>query len=79
MLNYYVFKRRRPKQQYISFCENNTYMEMQENGYMDKKKISTWMTYFIIYHERRGAFSPTKNLLLILDGYKSHVSMEVLL
>ena len=79
MPNYYLFKGRRPKQQYISLCENNACMGMQDNGYMDTKKFSTWMTYLITYHERRSALSPTRMMLIIPDRHKSHISMEVLL
>ena len=41
MPNYYVFKKRRPKQQHISFCEKNACIGMQENGYMDTENFST--------------------------------------
>ena len=52
---------------------------MQENEYMDGSNFSTWMTFFIRYHERRGNLGPTRRMLLILDGHKSHFNLEVLL
>ena len=45
---------------------------------MDAKNLSTWITFFIRHHERKGSLGPTKRMLLILDGDKSHVTMEVL-
>ena len=79
MPNYYVFKRKRPREKYISFCEDGACLGMQENGYMDSENFSTSMIFFIRHHERRGSLGPSKRMLLILDGYKSHVTMEVLL
>ena len=79
MPNYYVFKGKRPRQEYISLCEDGAYVGMQENGYMDAHNFSTWMSFFISHHERRGSLGPTKSMLLILDGHKSHVTLEVLL
>ena len=35
--------------------------------------------FFLNYHESRGNLSLIKIKLLILDGHKSHISMEVLL
>ena len=46
---------------------------------MDAENFSTWMTFFIRHHERRGSLGPNKKMLLILDSHKSHVIMEVLL
>ena len=34
---------------------------------------------FISHHEKKGNLGPTKRMLLILDGHKSHVILEVLL
>ena len=79
MPNYYVFKGKRPRQEYIFLCEDGACIGMQENGYMDAQNFSTWMSFFITHHERRGSLGPTKRMLLILDGHKSHVTLEVLL
>ena len=79
MPNYYVFKGKRPREEYISLCEDGACLGMQENGFMDNENFSTWMTFFIRHHERRGSLRASKRMLLILDGHKSHVTMEVLL
>ena len=78
MPSYYVFKGKRQRQEFISSCENGAYMGMQENGYMDAAIFNKWMDYFLNYHESRGNLSLTKRMLLILDGHKSHVTLEVL-
>ena len=46
---------------------------------MDVENFSKWMIFFITYHEERGYLGLTKKMLLILNGHKSHVTMEVLL
>ena len=46
MPNYYVFKEKRSKQDFISLCEDGAYLGMQENEYMDSLNFSNWMTFF---------------------------------
>ena len=46
---------------------------------MDATNFSTWMTFFIRHHEKKENLGPIKKMLLILNGYKSHVTLEVLL
>ena len=79
MPSYYVFKGKRPNQDFISLCENGACLGMQENGYMDAENFSRWMDFFLIYHENRGDLSLINRMLLVLDGHKSHVTLEVLL
>ena len=79
MPNYYIFEGKRPRQDYISKCEDGACVGMQENGYMDGQNFSTWMSFFITYYERRGSLGLTRRMLLILDGHKSHITLEVLL
>ena len=79
MRNYYVFKGKWPREEYISLYEDEECLGTQENGYMESENFSTWMTFFIRHHERRGSLGPSKRMLLILDGHKSYVTMEVLL
>ena len=37
------------------------------------------MSFFITHHERKGSLGPIKKMLLILDGYKNHITLEVLM
>ena len=78
MPSYYVFKGKRQRQEFISSCENGACIRMQENGYMDAANFNKWMDYFLNYHKSRGNLSLTKRMVLILDGHKSHVTLEVL-
>ena len=79
MPNYYVFKGKRPRQEYIRLCKDEACIGMQDSEYIDILNFSKWMFFFLNYHERRKSLSPTKRFLLVLDGHKSHVSFEVLL
>ena len=79
MPSYYVFKGKRPNADFISLCENDACLGMQENAYMDAENFSKWMDFFITYHEKRGDLSLTNRMLLVFDGHKSHVTLEVLL
>lgn len=51
---------------------------MQENGYINKEKFNKWMDYLINYYKVFGNLKPSKRLLLILDGHKDHISIEIL-
>ena len=77
--NFYIFKEKKPKQEFIELCEDGGCMGMQENGYMDAYNFNNWMNFFLNYHESKGYLSLIKRMLLILDGHKSHVTLEVLL
>ena len=46
---------------------------------MDAANFSKWMDFFLSYYEKRGDLSNTSIMLFILDGRKSHVTLEVLL
>ena len=73
------FNDKRPKVEVISKCKDEACMEMQEIGYTYAQNFSKWMTFFITHHKGRENLDPMKKMLLILDGHKSHVSIEVLL
>ena len=79
MQNYYVFKAKRPNQGYMSLCKDGACIGMQNNEYIDAKFFSKWITFFLNYHKSRRNFSNTKKILFILDGHKSHISLEVFL
>ena len=44
---------------------------------MDTYNFSCWIDHFTFLNEKEGVLSPSLRHLLILDGYKSHVSFEV--
>ena len=79
MPNYYVFKGKRLRHEYIAICEDGTCIGMQESGYIDATKFSKWMSCFFNYHEKKNSLSRIRRFMLISDGHKSHVTLDVLL
>ena len=53
-------------------------MAMQEKGYMTSYIFLRWMDHFIQQLEELEDLSPTNRHLIILDGHKSHVTLEVI-
>ena len=78
ILHFYIFKEKRRLRNYIYLCEAGSTMEMQENRYMTSYLFSRWMDHFIEQLEAIGDLSPSNRHLVILDGHKSHVSLEVI-
>ena len=54
-------------------------MGMQKEGWMDTIHFMEWMDHFIHKMEKEERLSENRRNLLILDGYKSHINMEVLM
>ena len=79
MPNSYVIQEKGPNQEFISKCENGVCMVMQDNDYVDATNFSKWIVFLVNYHETKGNLSLTKRIMLILDGHKSHITLEVLL
>ena len=67
MPNYYVFKRKRPRQEYIELCENKAWIGMPESGYMDAMNFNKWMSFLLNYNDKKKILLPTRRLLLFLD------------
>ena len=53
-------------------------MAMQEKGYMTSYLFLRWMDHFIQQLEELQDLSPTNRHMIILDGHKSHVTLEVM-
>ena len=51
---------------------------MSKKGWMDNHLFAQWMDHFLNSLTTRGDFSPLQRHLLILDGHKSHISLQVL-
>ena len=77
--NYYIFKGIRKIKNYVALCEEGAMMGMQKKGWMDTIHFMEWMDHFIHKMESEGRLSQEQRHLLILDGHKSHISMDVLL
>jgi hypothetical protein len=52
-------------------------MAMQVKTWMTKFLFSTWISHFLESVSRMDSISPTSRHLLTLDGYTSHVTLEV--
>ena len=76
--HFYIFKGKRRLRDYIHLCEVGSTMAMQEKGFMTSYLYSRWMDHFIEQLEAIGDLSPSNRHLVILDGHKSHVSIEVI-
>ena len=63
---------------YIINCEKGAMQSMQKKRWMDSFQVMEWMDYFINRMKEKGGVPPIERHLVILDGYKSHVSLEML-
>ena len=77
--NYYIFKWIRKLKNYTCLCEKGALVGMQRKGWIDTIHFIEWMHHFIYKLEREESLSQEKRHLLILDGHKSHISLEVLM
>jgi len=76
--NYYVFKGKQYQKEYITRCKEGAQMGMQENAWMIGFLFDKWLNHFIGNLYKRGGVSPSNRHLLIVDGYNSHVTLDVI-
>ena len=77
--NYYNFKGVRKLRNYIALCEEGAMLGMQKKGWMDTFHFIEWMDHFIHKMQNEENLSQERRHLIILDGHKSHISLEVLM
>jgi hypothetical protein len=77
ILSFYIFRGMRFRRNYIEHCKAGTTMAMQGRAWMTAYMFNTWISYFIESVTQLGRYSPTRKHLLILDGYNSHFTLEV--
>ena len=77
--NYYIFKGIRKLRNYTMFCEEGAMLGMQKKGWMDSTHFMEWMDFFVHRMIEEGRQPPQERHLVILDGHKSHISLEVLM
>jgi hypothetical protein len=75
---FYIFRGKRVMMSYIQHCEDGATMAMQPEGWMTAILFSTWISHFIESLQHKGGISLTNRHLFIVDGYNSHVILEVL-
>ena len=77
ILNYYIFKEIRPCNDYLVLYENDATYEMQKKEWMDAYQFTKWMDHFL-YVLREKVMTSTHRHLLILDGHKAYLTLDVL-
>ena len=77
--NFYIFKGKRIRDNYILHCKSGAAMAMQSAAWMTQVLSSSWMSHFIAALERHGGVSHEHQHLLIVDGHNSHVTVDVVM
>lgn len=75
--SFYVFRGTRFRQNYIERCEPGATMAMQPRAWMTTYLFSAWLSHFIESVQIQGGISQERRHLLILDGHKSHCTLDV--
>ena len=75
--NFYIFKGIRPRRNYLALCEDGASFGMQKKGWIDSYLFSKWMDHFLSKLRERGLMSTSDRHLLVLDGHKAHLTLEV--
>ena len=75
--NYYIFKGMRSARDYLALCENGAIFGMQKRNWVDAYHFSKWMDHFVNILKGRSLLSTTSRHLLVLDGHKAHLTLEV--
>ena len=76
--NYYIFKGVRKMRNYMRLSERGATQRMQRKGWVDSIHFMEWMDHFI-HRINQGGAPPIERHLLILDGHKSYINLEVLM
>ena len=77
--NFYIFKGKRIRANYIQHCENQAAMAMQPQAWLTQFLFRNWLSHFIQTLGSRGGISNQNRHLLIVDGHNSHVIVDVVL
>jgi hypothetical protein len=75
--NFYIFRGKRFRRNYIQFCEQGATMAMSSKAWMTTCLFSAWIDHFIQALQNHTSVSVSSPHLLILDGHSSHVTIEV--
>jgi hypothetical protein len=75
--NFYIFRGKRFRRNYIQFCEQGATMAMSSKVRMTACLFSAWIDHFIQALQNHSSVLVTSPHLLILDGHNSHVTIEV--
>ena len=76
--NFYILKGTYFLQDYIASGEEGAVMGMQPKAWMTRWLFESWISYFIECLKRGPDIDLNNRHLLVLDGHKSHVTLEVM-
>jgi hypothetical protein len=77
MPNFYIFRGKRFRRNYVVHCEHGATMAMNKKAWMTAFLFSAWLDHFILALKRLGEISPSCPDLLIMDGHSIHVTIDV--
>ena len=75
--NFYIFKGIRVSRNYLAKCEDGASFGMQRKGWVDSFMFSKGMDHFLSKLTEKGLLPLTNRHLLVLDGHKAHLTLEV--
>ena len=64
---------------YVTYCEKGAMLGMQKKVWMDSTHFMEWMDHFIHKLEREEGLFQSRRHLLVLDGHKSHMNLDILI
>ena len=75
--NFYILKGSYFLEDYIARYEPGAVMGMQQNAWMTRWLFESWISHFLEYLKADPGIDHSNRHLLILDGYNSHITLEV--
>ena len=75
--NFYIFKGIRLRSNYQALCESGATYGIQK-GWVEAYQFTKWMDHFIHDLREKGLPTFTNRHLLIFDGHKAHLTLDVL-
>jgi hypothetical protein len=75
--NFYIFRGKRFRRNYIYMCEQGATMAMSKKAWMTACLFSAWIDHFIVALRNHNSISLASPHLLIVDGHSSHITIDV--
>jgi len=77
--NFFIFKGKKKARNYLKkTCEKGAGIAMQPKAWMTNVLFKAWVLYFLRNLEATYGILASNRHLLVLDGHKSHVTLEVM-
>jgi hypothetical protein len=75
--NFYIFRGKRFRRNYIQFCEQGSTMAMSTKAWMTTYLFAAWIDHFILALKNHSTVSLSSPHLLIMDGHSSHITLDI--